>query len=118
MYIIGERINGMFKVVREALQNKDKKAIQDLAIRQMQAGSSCLDVNTGAACEDQNAGMKWLVETIQEVLPDVTLAIDSPRPAVLEAGLSVCKNKAIVNSTTGEANKLSEIMPLVKKYNA
>ena len=118
MYVIGERINGMFKVVREALKNKDKKAIQDLAIKQMQAGSSALDVNTGAECEDQIAGMKWLIEAIQEVLPDVTLAIDSPKPVVLEAGLAICKNRAIINSTTGEAKKLETLMPLAKKYNA
>lgn len=118
MYIIGERINGMFKIVREALKNKDKKAIQDLAIKQMHAGSSALDVNTGAECEDQIAAMKWLVETIQEVLPDITLAIDSPKPDVVEAGLSICKKRAIINSTTGEAGKLNALLPIAKKYNA
>jgi len=47
MILIGERINGMFKDVKEAIASKDKKVIQNLALRQTAAGASYLDVNVG-----------------------------------------------------------------------
>lgn len=117
MLVIGERINGMFKNVRNAIKNKDKSVIQDLAKRQYEAGSRMLDVNVGPAAVDDIAAMQWLVETIQEVV-DVPLSIDSPKPPVLEAGLKLCKQKALVNSTTGEQAKLETVIGLASKYKA
>jgi len=117
MIIIGERINGMFKSVRKALKAKDKKVIQDLAKRQVQAGAKILDVNVGPAAADEIDAMKWLVETVQEAV-DVTLAVDSAKPKVLEAGLKLCKKKAIVNSTTGEDAKLKTVVELAGKHKA
>ncbi|MHC5119075.1 MAG: methyltetrahydrofolate--corrinoid methyltransferase, partial [Planctomycetota bacterium] len=67
MVLIGERINGMFTDVKQAIADKDKKVIQDLAINQTNAGASYLDVNVGTAAADQEGTMQWLVETIQEV---------------------------------------------------
>ena len=115
MFIIGERINGMFKKVGAAIVSKDKKTIQDLAIVQIKAGANSLDVNVGPAAEDAIAAMEWLVDTIREVT-DITLAIDSPKVPVLEAGLNKAK-KAIINSTTCEQAKMQSILPLAKKYN-
>jgi 5-methyltetrahydrofolate corrinoid/iron sulfur protein methyltransferase len=117
MYIIGERINGMFKDVRQAIKNKDKKIIQDLALKQLSKGASALDVNVGPAASDKKEAMEWLVETITEVT-SATLSIDSPNPEVIEAGLSKCKSNSIINSTTADDEKLDRIIPLAKKYNA
>ncbi|MEK6645880.1 MAG: dihydropteroate synthase [Candidatus Firestonebacteria bacterium] len=117
MFVIGERINGMFKAVKEAIINKDKKIIHEIALRQLEGGANALDVNVGPSTADAVGAMKWLVETIQEIT-DVTLVIDSPKVAVLEAGLSLCKKKAIINSTTAEKEKLDKILPLAQKYNA
>jgi 5-methyltetrahydrofolate corrinoid/iron sulfur protein methyltransferase len=65
MILIAERINGMFKDVKQAIQEKDRKVIQDLAKKQTDAGASYLDVNVGTAAADQEGTMQWLVETIQ-----------------------------------------------------
>jgi 5-methyltetrahydrofolate corrinoid/iron sulfur protein methyltransferase len=117
MLIVGERINGMFKDVRKAIQAKDKNAIQDLAKRQTEAGARMLDVNVGPASSDPVDAMKWLVETIQEVI-DTPLAIDSAKPEVIEAGLKLCKKKALINSTTGEQAKLDTLIVLARDHKA
>ncbi|MCK4908866.1 MAG: dihydropteroate synthase [Planctomycetes bacterium] len=117
MLIIGERINGMFKNVRKAIKTKDKSIIHEVAKKQVAAGSRMLDVNVGPAAADDVAAMQWLVETIQEVT-DVPLSIDSAKPPVLEAGLKLCKKKALINSTTGEQAKLEVLVKLAKDHNA
>jgi len=117
MIVIGERINGMFKAVRKAIQAQDKAAIQDIAKKQIEAGANMLDVNVGPAAADEVAAMQWLVETIQEVT-DIPLAIDSAKPPVVRAGLKACKKKALINSTTGETEKLTTLIGLAKEFNA
>jgi 5-methyltetrahydrofolate corrinoid/iron sulfur protein methyltransferase len=100
MILIGERINGMFKDVKEAIAGKDKKVIQDLAVRQTQAGAAYLDVNVGTAAADQEGTIQWLIETIQEAC-STPLSLDSQKPAVIAAGLKVINadNGLILNST-------------------
>jgi 5-methyltetrahydrofolate corrinoid/iron sulfur protein methyltransferase len=98
--IIAERINGMFKDVKQAIEEKNKKVVQDLAKKQTKAGASYLDVNVGTASADQEGTMQWLVETIQETC-STPLCLDSQKPAVIAAGLKSVDAKAgvILNST-------------------
>lgn len=117
MYIVGELINGMYSYIGRAIKEKDKAVIQACACDQVAAGADALDVNCGPASRDPIADMKWLVETIQEVT-DKTVCLDSSKPLVIEAGLSVAKNKSIINSTTADSEKLEKLVPLAKKYNA
>ncbi len=100
MILIGERINGMFKDVKQAIADKDKKVIQDLARRQTEAGAAYLDVNVGTAAADQEGAIQWLIETIQEAC-STPLSLDSQKPAVIAAGLKVINadNGLILNST-------------------
>jgi len=100
MILIGERINGMFKNVKEAIASKDTKVIQELAIKQTEAGAAYLDVNVGTAAADQEGTMQWLVETIQEAC-STPLSLDSQKPAVIAAGLKAvnAENGVILNST-------------------
>ncbi len=100
MILIGERINGMFKDVKQAIADKDKKVIQGLAVRQTEAGAAYLDVNVGTAAADQEGAIQWLIETIQEVC-STPLSLDSQKPAVIAAGLKVinAENGLILNST-------------------
>jgi 5-methyltetrahydrofolate corrinoid/iron sulfur protein methyltransferase len=88
MILIAERINGMFSDVRQAVAEKNKKIIQDLAKKQTDAGASYLDVNVGTAAADQQAAMQWLVETIQQTC-STPLCLDSQKPGVIAAGLKV-----------------------------
>lgn len=117
MFIIGELINGMYKNIGEAIKNKDKSAIQKCALEQIQAGADALDVNCGPASGDPVSDIQWLVETIQEIT-DTPVALDSSKPKVIESGLKVIKNKAIINSTTSDQAKLEILVPLAKEYNA
>jgi 5-methyltetrahydrofolate corrinoid/iron sulfur protein methyltransferase len=88
MILIAERINGMFSDVRQAVAEKNKKIIQDLAKKQTDAGAGYLDVNVGTAAADQQATMQWLVETIQQTC-STPLCLDSQKPDVIAAGLKV-----------------------------
>lgn len=117
MIIIGERINGMFKKVREAIQKKDAAFIKELAANQVRAGASVLDINVGTASTDPASDMVWLVKTVQEQV-SVTLSIDSARHEPLEAGLAAVKGPRILNSTTGKEADLAVLLPLAKKYGA
>ena len=100
MILIGERINGMFTNVKEAIASKDKRVIQDLAKKQTQAGAAYLDVNVGTAAADQESAMQWLVETIQQTC-STPLSLDSQKPAVIRAGLKAinAENGVLLNST-------------------
>ncbi len=99
MILIAERINGMFKDVKQAIAEKDKQVIQELAKKQTEAGAAYLDVNVGTAAADQEGTMQWLVETIQETC-STPLCLDSQKPDVIAAGLKVvnAQNGLILNS--------------------
>ena len=111
MILIGERINGMFKNVKEAISKKDKKVIQELAKKQTEAGATYLDVNVGTAAADQEDAIQWLIETIQETC-STPLSLDSQKPAVIAAGLKVinAENGLILNSTPLNKKSDDEIM--------
>jgi len=100
MILIAERINGMFTDVKQAIADKNKKVIQDLAQKQTDAGASYLDVNVGTAAADQEGTIQWLVETIQETC-STPLCLDSQKPDVIAAGLKVInvENGVLLNST-------------------
>ncbi len=111
MILIGERINGMFKDVKEAIATKNKRPIQELAKKQTEAGATYLDVNVGTAAADQEGTMQWLVETIQET-SSTPLCLDSQKVNVIEAGLKVINAEAgaILNSTPLNKKNDEEIL--------
>jgi 5-methyltetrahydrofolate corrinoid/iron sulfur protein methyltransferase len=115
--VIGELINGMYKDVGRAIANKEADIIQHLAMDQVKAGASVLDVNTGPYSKNPKDDMKWLVESIQSVT-DVPLALDSTKTDVIEEGLKLVKKRAIINSTSADDEKMSRIFELAKRYNA
>ncbi len=117
MYIISERINGLFTLVSKAIDRRDTKWIQDHALRQLECGAHALDVNTGPGREDGPAAMEWLVSTIQEVT-DAPLCIDTPGIKTMTAGVKACRNKVIINSTTAERAKMERMFPLAKEHDA
>lgn len=117
MLIIGEKINTTKKSINAAVEVRDEDAIIGEAKKQLEAGAELIDVNTGTRIKTEIADMEWLVNTIQGAT-DCRLCIDSPNPAALEAGLKLCKNKAMVNSITGEKERVEAIMPMVREYGA
>ena len=117
MFIIGELINGMYANIAKAIKEKDKSIVQKCALEQIKAGANALDVNCGPASKEPSSDIQWLIEAIQEVT-SVSLSLDSSKPKVIESGLKAVKNKAIINSTTADSDKLDMLVPLAKKYNA
>lgn len=118
MIIIGEKLNSARKKVREMIENRDIKSIQDLAKKQVEGGADILDVNSSAASGNKEENMEWLVKTVQEVV-DVPLCIDSPNAEEIEKGLEVYnwdKGKALINSITGEKEKIDRLLPTIIKY--
>ncbi len=117
MLPIAERINGMFKDVRQAIAEQDKSVIHDLAKRQTECGAAYLDVNVGTAARDQIGAMKWLVETIQEAVK-TPLALDSQKLEVVKAGLEVAQNPILINSCQADPEKLDVYFGLCKEHDA
>ncbi|MFY9140520.1 MAG: dihydropteroate synthase [Thermacetogeniaceae bacterium] len=113
MLIIGEKLNSTIPAVRRAIEEKDVKYIQELAVKQCEAGADFIDVNT-AMC-DEVPDMEWMVRIIQEVV-DVPLCIDSTNPAAIEKGLQVHKGKPMINSISMEKYRLEGILPLIKEH--
>ena len=116
--IIGERINptGRKILAAEMLAGDYSRVIAD-ALAQVEAGAHMLDVNAGIPLADEPALLAKAIELVQSVT-DVPLSIDSSIVAALEAGLAVYKGKPLVNSVTGEEDRLETVLPLVAKYGA
>ena len=116
--LIGERINPTGrKLLAAEMAAGDYSRVRADTIAQVEAGAHMLDVNAGIPMADEP---RILAETIQLVqsLTDVPLSIDSSIVAALEEGLKVYKGKALLNSVTGEEERLEVVLPLVKKYGA
>lgn len=115
---VGERINGMFLDVKRAIQKNDPAPIIDLAQKQTEAGAGYLDINVGTAAEDQQAAMRWLVETVQGACK-TPIALDSQKLSVIRAGLEVADGRGLmINSVSGDDEKLDKYMPLAVEHNA
>ena len=116
--IIGERINPTGrKVLAAEMAAGDFSRVEADAIAQVTAGARMLDVNAGIPLADEPAILAEAIKLVQSVT-DVPLSIDSSIVAALESGLSVYQGKALVNSVTGEEERLEVVLPLVKKYDA
>ena len=116
--VIGERINPTGrKLLAAEMATGDYSRVESDALAQVAAGATMLDVNAGIPLADEP---RILAESIQLVqsLTDLPLSIDSSIVAALEAGLAVYHGKALVNSVTGEDERLEEVLPLIKKYGA
>ena len=116
--LIGERINPTGrKLLAAEMAAGDYSRVKSDAVAQVEAGAHMLDVNAGIPMADEP---RILAETIQLVqsLTDVPLSIDSSIVEALEEGLKVYKGKALLNSVTGEEERLEAVLPLVKKYGA
>ncbi|HYB11065.1 MAG TPA: methyltetrahydrofolate cobalamin methyltransferase [Alphaproteobacteria bacterium] len=116
--VIGERINPTGrKILAEEMAAGDFSRVERDAIAQVEAGAHMLDVNAGIPLADEPAILAKTVQLVQSIT-NVPLSIDSSIVAALEAGLAVYRGKALVNSVTGEEERLETVLPLVKKHNA
>jgi len=117
MILIGESINIMSKTLGPAMRERNPKPIQEMARAEVEAGADYLDINIGPARRGGDEFMEWVVNTVQEVT-DLPLSLDTTNPIAMEAGLKVCKSKALINSISLQPDRLESELPLVKKYSA
>jgi len=116
--IIGERINPTGrKLLSDEMKAGDFSRVEADALAQVEAGAHVLDINAGIPLADEPALMARAIRLVQS-LTDVPLSIDSSVPEALEAGLEAYQGKALLNSVTGEDERLERILPLVKKHGA
>ena len=116
--VVGERINPTGKKrFQQALREGDMNYVLEQAVSQAEAGAQILDVNVGAPGVDEPVLMEQVVKALQSVT-SLPLQLDSSNVEALARGLRVYNGKPIVNSTSGEPEKLAAILPLCKKYGA
>jgi len=113
--LIAESINIMSKTLGPAMKARDARPIQEMAIAESKAGADYLDLNIGPARKGGDELMDWMVRTVQEV-SDLPLSLDTTNPVAMEAGLKICKKKALINSVSPA--RCVELLPLVNKYDA
>jgi 5-methyltetrahydrofolate corrinoid/iron sulfur protein methyltransferase len=115
--IIGENIHIIAPPVKAAIEARDAKTIQEMAVRQVEAGAGIVDLNIGPQKKLGHEIMPWIVEAVQEVT-DVPLSLDTTNLAAMEAGLKVCKKPAMLNSASADPERLDSVMQLAAKYGA
>ena len=116
--IIGERINPTGrKLLAEEMKAGDFSRVERDAVAQVQAGAHMLDVNAGIPLADEPRILADAIRLLQSLV-DVPLSIDSSIVEALEAGLAAYQGRPLVNSVTGEEERLERVLPLVRKYDA
>jgi 5-methyltetrahydrofolate--homocysteine methyltransferase len=116
--MIGERINPTGrKILAAEMAAGDFSRVETDARAQVESGAHMLDVNAGIPLADEPAILAKAVQLVQSIV-EVPLSIDSSIVAALEAGLAVYRGKPLVNSVTGEEERLEAVLPLVKKHGA
>ena len=117
MILIAESINVMSQSLGPAMKERNAGPIQEMAKVEAEAGADYLDLNIGPARRGGDELMEWVVNTVQEV-SDLPLSLDTTNPVAMEAGLKVCKSRALINSISLQPDRLEAELPLVQKYNA
>ena len=116
--IIGERINPTGrKKFQMQLRAGDLSAIETDVLTQIAGGADVLDVNMGVPLTDEPALLSKAITLIQSIT-DTPICIDSSIVEALQAGLEAYQGKALVNSVTGEDERMELILPLIKKHGA
>jgi cobalamin-dependent methionine synthase I len=123
--IVGERLNTTRKSVAAMVEARDGAAVRREAFRQIEAGAHYVDVNAGTFRTREPELLRWMVESAQaevesgrgaEESAPIPLCIDSPNPVAIRAALEVHQGQAMVNSITGEAERLSRLLPVIRDH--
>jgi 5-methyltetrahydrofolate corrinoid/iron sulfur protein methyltransferase len=121
MLLIGESLNVISTKIGKAYKARDPKPIQEEALFQREKGMDFIDINLGPAKKDGPELMPWVVQTVQEVVDDIPLALDTSNIAAIEAALKVYKETPqppIVNSIMVRPERYEKMVPIAAEYNA
>jgi 5-methyltetrahydrofolate corrinoid/iron sulfur protein methyltransferase len=114
MLLIGENLHIISKTVSDAVTQRDKKGLQQMAKKQAAAGMDYIDLNIGPARKEPEV-MGWLVEIVQEAI-ECPLSLDSTNPLAMEAGLKKAKYPPLINSASGKQESKERMLPLAIQY--
>ena len=118
MILIGELINGTRKSISKALQEKNVDYIKKLVSLQVENGADYIDINagTGKGPQQEKEDLEWLVNITNEFV-ETGVCIDSSDTEVIRYCLPLVKNNAVMlNSLSGETEKVAQIIPLLQEY--
>jgi 5-methyltetrahydrofolate corrinoid/iron sulfur protein methyltransferase len=121
MLLIGESLNVISKKIGKAYKERDPKPIQEEALFQKEKGMDYIDINLGPAKKDGHELMPWVVQTVQEVVSDVPLALDTSNVDAIAAALKVYKQTPqppLVNSIMVRPERYEQMVPLAVEHNA
>jgi 5-methyltetrahydrofolate corrinoid/iron sulfur protein methyltransferase len=121
MLLIGESLNVISTRIGRAFKERDAKPIQEEALFQKEKKMDYIDINLGPAKKDGHELMPWVVQVVQEVVPDVPLALDTSNINAIEAALKVikpCGTPHIVNSIMCRPERYEKMVPMVVEHNA
>jgi 5-methyltetrahydrofolate corrinoid/iron sulfur protein methyltransferase len=122
MLLIGESLNVISKKIGKAFKERDPKPIQEEAIFQREKGMDYIDINLGPAKKDGHELMPWVVKTVQEVVSDVPLALDTSNIDAIAAALKVAKEVPgkphIINSIMCRPERYEKMVPIAAETNA
>jgi len=117
MILIGENLNIMSKTLGPALRERNPGPVIEMAKAEDASEVDYIDLNIGPARKSGDEFMTWVVQTVQSVTQK-PLSLDTTNPVAMEAGLKVCRNRALINSISLQPERLEAELPLVNKYNA
>jgi 5-methyltetrahydrofolate corrinoid/iron sulfur protein methyltransferase len=123
MLLIGESLNVISTKIGRAFKERDAKPIQEEALFQKEKKMDYIDINLGPAKKDGHELMPWVVEVVQDVVPDIPLALDTSNIDAIEAALKVIKQVPsgtphIINSIMVRPERYERMVPLAAEYNA
>ena len=122
MIIFSERINGMYRDVRKAINEQDPSVVQELVKEQVAGGADVLDVNLGPTKGDPVENFVWLAKTVSEVT-DKPISLDSAKPKLLAEAVArvreaLPQTKLIINSSTAAADCMEKLIPAAVEHGA
>ena len=117
MFLIGESLNVISQKIGRAYKERDPKPIQEEALFQKEKGMDYIDINLGPAKKDGPELMPWVVETVQEVVDDVPLALDTSNVDAIEAAIKVCKLPPLINSIMDRPERYGRMVPIAAENN-
>lgn len=112
MIIIGEKINGSIPIVADAIARRDADFIKQRAAAQERAGVTFIDCCASVPESEELETLKWMIDCIQEAT-DLPIAVDSPSADVLAEAWKFCKKPGLINSVSGEGDKIDKIFPIL-----
>jgi 5-methyltetrahydrofolate corrinoid/iron sulfur protein methyltransferase len=116
--VIGESLNVIGKEIGRGFRERDPKPIQEEALFQKSKGVDWIDINLGPAKKDGAELMPWVVETVQEVVDDIPLVLDTSNIDAIAAALPKCKLPPMINSIMAIPARYERMIPLAAEHNA